>query len=110
MNLALPKKLHFSLKNFSGTGILQLSRRVSRIFLWILFLGAVGWLGYFWYTSIHDYEWNESQKTQYESEYAGETSFRAERFNNTAGVLEERARLHQTLPAVKRDIFVGISL
>lgn len=68
------------------------------------------WLGYVWYSAVYAYDWTEEQKNQYRREYAGETTFREERFNHTVEALQERARLHQTLPQVTKDIFTGQSL
>ncbi len=76
----------------------------------IIFIGVSGWLGYFWYMSVYAYDWPEDQKNQYRNQYAGETSFREERFNATIGVLQERIKLHQGLPTVDKDIFFGTDL
>lgn len=110
MNITLPSKLTLGLKNFSGVRFLQLARRGSRYLLTLLFLGAIAWTVYFWYSSVYEYSWNEQQKSSYRNEYSGQTSFRTERFNHTVNVLEERLRLQQTNPTVKRDIFLGTSL
>jgi hypothetical protein len=108
MNLPFIKD--FSFRKFSGKKILQTFRRMSKYILLALLLGVSVWLGYFWYLSVYAYDWTEEQKNQYRSEYAGETSFREERFNRTVDVLKERIQLHQTLPAVKKDIFFGRDL
>ena len=104
MNLELPKNLTSRVKGFSP---LCFFRRVSRYILWIIFLGTVSWIGYLWYSSLYNFEWTEEQKNSYRSEYAGETSFRAERFTSTVNILKERIRLHQAAPLVQKDIFTG---
>lgn len=80
-------------------------RRTSPYIMWSLFLGVILWLAYVWYSSVYAYNWTDDQKNQYRNTYAGETSFREERFTQTLAVLKERIQLHQTLPVVIKDIF-----
>jgi hypothetical protein len=99
-----------NLRDLCGKKVLQFFRRASKYVLLLLLLGIAAALGYFWYVSVYAYDWTEEQKNQYRGEYAGETSFREERFNRTIEVLKERISLHQTAPVVKKDIFFGTDL
>lgn len=110
MKFTLSKKPIFTFKKPSRMMVLNSLRRFCKYGIWFLFLGVVIWLGYIWYVSVYAYNWTEEQKTQYRNEYAGETSFREDRFNHTINVLKERIRLHQTLPVVNKDIFMGAEL
>ncbi len=85
-------------------------RRLSTYAIWLLFLGVLSWLGYIWYASVSVYQWTEEQKSQYRNEYAGQTSFREDRFSHTVSVLQERIRLHGTRPTVVKNIFIGDSI
>ena len=99
-----------SFKKPSGKKILSVLRRASSYTMWFLFVAVISWLGYLWYYSVHAYNWTEQQKTEYRSTYAGQTSFREERFNQTVELLKERIQLHQTLPTVTKNIFTGTTL
>lgn len=77
--------------------------------MWFLFLATISWLGYLWYYSVNAYSWTEDQKKEYRSTYAGQTSFREERFTQIIELLKERIRLHQNQPSVTKDIFTGSS-
>lgn len=108
MNLPFLHNVNF--RKLCAKKILQFFRGASAYLLLLILLGIAGALGYFWYVSVYDYDWTEDQKNQYRGEYAGETSFREERFHHTVEVLKQRIDLHQTLPAVKKDIFFGTDL
>lgn len=110
MKFTFSKTPTLNLKSFSVASILHGLRRVSKYLIWCILLGTIIWLGYLWYSAVYAYDWTEEQKNQYRNEYAGETSFREERFHHTVEVLRERIRLHQTLPTVGKDIFTGIAL
>lgn len=108
MNVPFFQNMNF--RKLCGKNILQFFHRVSKYILLLLWLIVAGALGYFWYVSVYAYDWTEEQKNQYRGEYAGETSFREDRFNRTVEVLKQRIDLHQTLPAVKKDIFFGTDI
>ena len=110
MKPGILKKFRLSISSLSSIQILQVLRKISRTILWILFLGTICSLAYLWYESLYRYQWSEEQKKQYRSEYAGQTTFRAERFDHTVDVLRERIRLHEGTPRVKKDIFRGVDL
>lgn len=94
-------------QKISRVKILSGLRWLGKFSIWTLFLGTVLWLSYIWYVSVYAYHWTEEQKVRYQSEYAGETSFREEQFNATIDLVKERIRLHQTRPEVQKDIFTG---
>lgn len=110
MKFSFSKNSNFTLKVFSGKRLLRTFRHVSKYIIGLLFILIALWLGYVWYASVYAYEWTEDQKNQYRSEYAGETSFRQEKFTRTVDILKERIRIHQTPPTVEKDIFLGVDL
>lgn len=107
MKLGISKNFILTLSHFGGIRLVQVLRRVTRYLLWILFLGTACGVGYLWYASLYQYQWTDEQKKQFRTEYAGQTTFRTERFDHTVEVLQERIRLHQNLPTVKKDVFTG---
>lgn len=110
MDIPFVHKSNFSLKRVSGQRVFVVLRTASRSLVALLFFGVLGWMGYVWYVSLYAYDWTEEQKTQYRSQYAGETSFREDRFDRTIGILKERIRLHGEAPVVIRDIFTNTPL
>ena len=110
MNLSFSQKTKLSFKKVNGQRVFIFLRTVSRSLVLLLFLGVLVWMGYVWYVSLYAYDWTEEQKSQYRSQYAGETSFREDRFNWTVDILKERIRLHGENPAVTKDIFTNTPL
>lgn len=110
MNFPALKNLKFSSTGFSGINVLMILRRISTYVTVLLLFGMIGWLGYTWYRAVYAYEWTEAQKSEYRNKYAGETSFREERFTRTVETLKERIRLHQNPPSGGKDIFTGNAL
>ena len=105
MNFSFTKKSNFSFKAFSANATLAGLRKASSYIMWTLFVVVILGLGYIWYSATYAYSWTEEQKNEYRTTYAGDTSFREERFNQAVALLKERIRLHQNFPSVIKDIF-----
>jgi hypothetical protein len=97
--------LHFSTK-----GMLHGLKRISRFIVFFTFLLTFVFMGLFWYRYLYAFDWTEEQKQGYRNEYAGETTFREEKFDQTIELLKKRDELYQTAPQVSRDVFFGKSL
>ncbi len=109
MEIAVSKNKKINIQ-FSKKSLLKVFKEISRFLLPIVFLGCVLFAVSFWYSYIYSFDWTEEQKQVYRSEYAGETTFREEKFDAIIDLLKKKDNLHQTLPETPRDPFFQKSL
>lgn len=79
--------------------------RHYKMLYFMLFLVVLGFGAWAWYGSLHRYSWNSEEKKAFIDSYAKETSFKETKFRDVVDRLKERARMHDEIPEIKRDIF-----
>jgi hypothetical protein len=109
METSLSKSKKINLK-VSKTAVLRSVKRFSSFLVTFSFLLAFIFMLLFWYRYLYAFDWTEEQKQGYRSEYAGETTFREEKFNQTIELLKKREDAHQGVPEVSRDVFFSTAL
>jgi hypothetical protein len=107
IQLSKNRKVNLSL---SGTAVLRGFKKLSGLLVILSFLLSFIFMLIFWYRYLYAFDWTEEQKQGYRSEYAGETTFREEKFDQTIELLKKRENAHQGGPTVSKDVFFGKSL
>lgn len=74
------------------------------------FLVVLGSGGYFWYNNLYQYRWNEEQKNQFIEKHFKSTVFQEKKFHQLVDDLRDRAKRHEEIPSLSKDIFSGQSL
>lgn len=74
------------------------------------FLAVLGFGSYFWYSNLYEYRWNEEQKNQFIEKHFKSTVFQEKKFHQLVDDLRDRAKHHEEVPPLTRDIFSGQSL
>lgn len=71
------------------------------------FLAVLGFGGYFWYNNLYQYRWTEEQKNQFIEKHFKSTAFQEKKFHQLVDDLGVRAKRHEEMPSITRDIFSG---
>lgn len=61
--------------------------------------------GFFWYQHLYQYQWDEGKKKEFLEKNFKETSFKEKAFRDTVERLKDRARIHEEVPGLSRNIF-----
>lgn len=71
----------------------------------MLFLCVSSFGAWYWYYSLYQYQWSDSQKKSFLESYAKETEFRASRFNGAVKSVQQRQDEFGKDPAIVHDMF-----
>ncbi len=93
------------LASFSFRAIRLLWYRTYRRILVVLFVCVSGFGGWFWYYSLHQYEWTSAEKKSFLESHAKETEFRASHFEEAVENVQQREEQFGRTPVLGHDLF-----
>lgn len=95
---------------FSFKHLMSLWYRHYKIMFFSGFVAVFLLAGYFWYTTLYQYQWSEERKREFIETHYKATAFKEKAFEQLVSGLKERAvRYNKPFP-LSRDIFSGKSL
>jgi hypothetical protein len=81
--------------------------RYFKLLFTLLFLGVLVLGGYLWYTSLHNYRWDEGQKKAYMEKTFTETNLKEKEFSRLLDTLKTRAEQQKNPLTISRNLFTG---
>jgi len=107
MNLSSPAFIKRIGTRFSLGGALSFWYRHYKVLFFLSFLIVLLIGGWNWYYIFYKYRLSDEEKKQYVEQHFKETTFNDAKFHATTEALIQRARLHEEMPANRRNIFEG---
>lgn len=94
-------------KHFSSRGVIFFWYRHYKALVFLGFLVVLSIGIWNWYQSLYQYHFSDDEKKQYIDSYFKETAFQEVKFQEVVDALTARARMHERVLPLTRNIFKG---